>query len=259
MQTLQNTTPLIAENFAYGFRKTNQREDNILISRDCSEPDTFMQFQGYTLLKAQYAALEEFCGQYNETPEQMFSEHDNLEIENGLVIRINVLYKYIHTEDKKLTIPKNLEYLQELWCHDNRLSAISELPRRLQRFYCMCNELSFLPELPRQLRELICAHNKLSILPELPEKLQRIYCINNQLIALPKLPQQLQELECNNNILRTLPELPKNLQKLRCSNNRYLTLTAPIELLAGLADFAYFYIANEKYIREQIALFKGEK
>jgi len=30
-------------------------------------------------------------------------------------------------------------------------------------------------------------------------------------------------------------------------------------LLAGLADFAYFYIANEKYIREQIALFKGEK
>jgi len=210
----------LTEPFAYGFRKTGQKSETILIPRDCLEPDNFLQFMGYTLLKEQYVALEEFCSQYNMTPEEMFSEPDSLEVENGLVTIINSAGKNICNSDKKLFVPKQLEYLQELNCSNGGLIEIIGLPARLQEFSCGKNLLGGLPELPQQLLELYCYDNPLGKLPELPSQLQILKCSKNQLAFLPILPLQLSELSCWNNQLTVLPELPQYLQILDCSGNQ---------------------------------------
>ena len=212
------------EHFGYGFRKTGQQEKNILVPRECSEPKNFVKFKGYALLKDQYAALEEFCKQYSMTPKQMFSKKGTLEVENGLVIMISSALNSISGTGRKLFIPKQLEYLQELDCSMNYLLEIVELPENLQKLDCGDNQLAVLPKLPQHLKELHCNNNYLCELPELPAQLQSLHCRNNQLPALPKLPVQLQNLYCSINHLRSLPELPAHLQKLFCGDNKLAAL-----------------------------------
>jgi hypothetical protein len=88
-----------------------------------------------------------------------------------------------------------------LYCFDNRLRTLPNLPIKLQWLYCGYNQLTALPPLPNSLTELNCFHNQLSNLPFLPKNLTSLNCYNNQLSALPELPSTLKWLYCYNNPL----------------------------------------------------------
>jgi Leucine-rich repeat (LRR) protein len=98
-----------------------------------------------------------------------------------------------------------------------------ELPLPLQlivtKLYCGDNQLTLLPELPDSLTVLSCHTNQLTALPELPASLVGISCSSNQLTTLPVLPDSLAWLYCDGNQLTTLPELPASLTWLDCSKN----------------------------------------
>jgi hypothetical protein len=53
-----------------------------------------------------------------------------------------------------------------------------------------------------------CANNSLSRLPQLPNSLKQLHCYNNKISSLPELPNSLKQLHCYNNNLSSLPELP---------------------------------------------------
>ena len=51
----------------------------------------------------------------------------------------------------------------------------------LKDLYCYNNKLTYLPELPNSLRSLYCNYNNLTSLPELPNSLEFLSCSNNNL------------------------------------------------------------------------------
>ena len=65
--------------------------------------------------------------------------------------------------------------------------------------YCGDNNLIFLPDLPKGLTLLSCGNNKLTKLPTLPDELKVLDCSNNRLIYLPKLPNTITWLDCRGN------------------------------------------------------------
>lgn len=92
------------------------------------------------------------------------------------------------------------------------------------KLYCQNNNLKTLPELPDTLEELICFGNKLVELPKLPPNLKTLYCNCNQLKELPELPDTLLYLKCSTNKLTHI-NLPPNLVTLKCmSNNKLVSL-----------------------------------
>ena len=88
--------------------------------------------------------------------------------------------------------------------------------------YCENNGLTSLPELPNSLTYISCYNNQLTILLELPNSLTILSCGNNHLTSLPELPNSLKELYCWNNELTSLPELPISLIYLECEDNRFI-------------------------------------
>ena len=68
-----------------------------------------------------------------------------------------------------------------LWCSDNQLTQLPELPASLTVLHCSGNQLTQLPELPASLTVLHCSGNQLTQLPELPASLTVLYCYGNQL------------------------------------------------------------------------------
>jgi len=109
--------------------------------------------------------------------------------------------------------------LKTLFCDNNKLTLLNNLPQNLENLFCVDNQLTCLPTLPQNLEELYCNDNQLSLLPNLSENLKILCCYNNQLTCLPTLPQNLEELYCINNQLHVLPNLPQNLEELDCFNN----------------------------------------
>jgi len=59
---------------------------------------------------------------------------------------------------------------------------------KLETLYCYNNQLTSLPELPQNLKHLYCYDNQLT---SLPENLETLYCYKNQLTSLPALPKNL--------------------------------------------------------------------
>lgn len=76
---------------------------------------------------------------------------------------------------------------------------------RLQRLYCNNNKLIALPNLPKTLQELYCDYNELTALPTLPPGLTTLSCSHNQITVIPQLPPTLKILECNDNKIAILP------------------------------------------------------
>jgi Leucine-rich repeat (LRR) protein len=74
---------------------------------------------------------------------------------------------------------------------------------------------------------LYCSNNILTELPELPQTLIDLVCSRNRLIELPKLPDTLTELDCSDNQLKELPELPDTLIQLYCDGNPQLVNIYP--------------------------------
>ena len=118
----------------------------------------------------------------------------------------------------ELPLPPQL-MVTKLYCSDNQITALPELPDSLTLLNCRYNDLTTLPELPTSLPELWCDHNQLVALPELPPSLAKLYCSSNQLTTLPELPDSLTELDFNINQLAALPTLPTSLTTLWCREN----------------------------------------
>lgn len=120
--------------------------------------------------------------------------------------------KFENYEDKSEITDLNLE--------NRKLTELPDLSEyvNLKRLFCYNNNLTSLPELPKSLKHLACGNNKLTSLPELPN-LTGLHCNGNQLTSLPKLPDSLVELFCQNNKLKSLPNMPERLRILDCSGN----------------------------------------
>ena len=104
------------------------------------------------------------------------------------------------------------------------LRSLPELVK-LKALYCGNNNLTSLPELPDNLELLECSNGKLESLPTLPDSLTLLRCDNNRdLIGLPTLPPRLQTLDCSLCQLTELPELPERLEYLDCAENAFSVL-----------------------------------
>ncbi len=93
---------------------------------------------------------------------------------------------------------------------DVRFKNITYLPnitrfKNLQELYCANNKLSYLPDLPDTIKIISCSNNKITSLSRLPKNLEMLYCDNNELTSLPILPENLQVLYCDSNKLTFIP------------------------------------------------------
>jgi Leucine-rich repeat (LRR) protein len=136
------------------------------------------------------------------------------------ILIIDISYKNI----KSLPDLTRFKNLKKLYCGNNKLTSLPNLPQNIEELYCCNNKLTSLPTLPPNLITLNCSNNKLTSLPTLPLNLIALYCRNNQLTSLPALPPNLIELYCRNNQLTSLPSLPQNLQVLYCYDNELTSL-----------------------------------
>jgi hypothetical protein len=151
--------------------------------------------------------------------------------------------KIIYCNDNALTsLPDLPETLEELYCSYNQITLLPDLPKNLTILKCSFTKLTSLPALPENLQQLFCNHNKLTTLHILPENLQVLHCGCNQLTTLPTLPQKIQQLSCELNHLTSLPELPKNLKKIRCDHNKLIMLPDLPENLESI-----YFLYNKIY------------
>ena len=128
---------------------------------------------------------------------------------------LDISYRYIKSLPD-LTRFKNLE---TLYCFNNQITSLTDLPQNLKILYCFNNQLTSLTDLPQQLKILDCSGNQLTSFSTLPQNLNILYCFNNQLTYLSILPQNLKILDCHYNELTSLPILPQNIVKFDCSKN----------------------------------------
>ncbi|MBX2978028.1 MAG: T9SS type A sorting domain-containing protein [Flavobacteriales bacterium] len=120
-------------------------------------------------------------------------------------------------------MPATLTYLD---CGLNMLSELPTLPPGLTTLICAANMLEALPALPPTLTWLEASFNSLAELPVLPASLAVLSCRGNSLVALPALPGALLELDCGANALAALPSLPANMSILMCDVNELTSLPA---------------------------------
>jgi Leucine-rich repeat (LRR) protein len=158
--------------------------------------------------------------------------------------KLTRLYCY---DNQLSSLPELPNHLIHLHCWNNKLSSLPELPNTLTHLSCFDNQLSSLPELPNTLTYLDCSFNQLSSLPKLPNALTQLYCYNNQLLSLPKLPNTLTHLECNDNQLLSLPELPNTLIHLKCFHN-------PFNIWSALIDPTKIKIEYAEIIFEKLCV-----
>lgn len=128
---------------------------------------------------------------------------------------------YIYIDSLGIESLEGIQYMQSLsglFCRNNKLTALPELPKNLVDLYCANNNITQLPALPEKLEILICDNNPLTALPQLPAPLFILHCGNAKLTSLPQLPK-LQHLLVPNNSISTLPVLPTSLTLLDISNN----------------------------------------
>lgn len=125
--------------------------------------------------------------------------------------------------------------LTTLYCQNNQLTTLPNLPNTIQRLSCGSNQLVNLTNLPSGLTSLFCQNNSLSNLSNLPTALNFLDCSDNLLTTLPNLSSPLFSLKCSNNRLTALPtSLPSQLGTLHCSNNQLAAL--PSSLPASIHD-----------------------
>ncbi len=147
---------------------------------------------------------------------------------NGYLLPEAKTLDYLNVSGKNiadLTGVEGFTGLKELYCNNNDLITITDLPDSLELIYCSDNQLTALPaSLPAKLEQLKCENNKLNALPELPNSLLILFCSDNLLSALPALPNNLDNLTCNDNFLFYLPPLPNQLTSIHANLNQLTKL-----------------------------------
>ena len=148
-------------------------------------------------------------------------------------------FEYHNTMEEIVKLPyyDNIIYIM---CRDCGLDELPDrLPFGLRGLYCDNNNLSWLPEIPPSIRELYCSNNKIFMLPKLlykdkdfPDyqysKLEKLDCSHNNLSSIPELPRTLIHLNCSHNMITKLCDLPTSLNHLIISHNKIKVL--PIKL-----------------------------
>lgn len=127
--------------------------------------------------------------------------------------------------------------LTTLWCADNQLTSLPNLPILLNELNCGGNLISNLPILPQGLSILACGGNQLTNLPTLPNSIIALGVESNLFTNLPTLPNSLQNLYSSSNLLTSLPPLPNSLSLLYCNANQLTTLPSLPNSLKSLICF----------------------
>ena len=126
---------------------------------------------------------------------------------------------------KDLTGIRYFKALQNLYCHQNQLTILTDLPNSVKDLICDQNQITTITSLPTSLTRFSCRYNNLSSLPNLPSSIKEFSCNNNQLTVLPNLPNGLITIDCSHNLLTSLPAIPSSLYNfLACSNNQLTSL-----------------------------------
>jgi len=114
-----------------------------------------------------------FRNRLNELFPKAF-ENELLDVNNEEVINYKILI-VTHLKIKDLTGIEWFVNLKELWCSNN--------------------QLTFLPNLPDTLEELSCYNNRLTSLPILPSTLELLWSYNNNMLPPATLPKSLKHFE----------------------------------------------------------------
>ena len=96
--------------------------------------------------------------------------------------------------------------ITELNLSGRNLTVLPDLSlyTNLQRLYCYNNQLTSLNNLPPNLQILYCWNNKITSLDHLPSTLQIVWCSDNQLTSLDNLPPNLRIFNCFPNPIYTI-------------------------------------------------------
>jgi len=170
--------------------------------------------------------LEEFPEDFVLPPHSLlvFSCHNNLlkklpQLSNTSITR---LYCDDNQIEELPDLPPNIKEIQ---CKGNILKKIPTIPLTANLFeYLVCdgNQIEELPALPNNTLVLSCERNLLKELPDMIHtQIFILRCGNNQLKKIPDLPNSLRTLRCNDNNLISLPEFPDTLQNLFCRGNNF--------------------------------------
>jgi Leucine-rich repeat (LRR) protein len=132
-------------------------------------------------------------------------------------------------------LPTSLKHLR---CFKNNLTELANLPNLIS-LYCGNNDLKYIGDLPISLKELGCSNNQLVKFKNKNLKLNEFYCYNNnlselvvdskiiyvndnQLKNIDHLKDNVEILNVSNNKLKEINKLPENIVEFNCSYNSKL-------------------------------------
>ena len=130
------------------------------------------------------------------------------------IIKLNCNYSKL----KVLPDLSRFTQLRVLYCSNNRLTSIDNLPDQLEFIVCYNNRITCINNLPYYLTGLFCNNNKIRYIKEIPFFLMRLFCNDNCLTSLPDLPFLFEILMCHNNPLHSIPYMPFGIRSLYCQN-----------------------------------------
>ena len=139
----------------------------------------------------------------------------------NIIIEFSDNIKHYYNSFEEILKLDNYNDIIYIYCPNNNLSWLPELPNSLEYLWCEHNNISSFPRLPNSLRILDCSNNKLSNLPKLPNSLKELVCAINKLSSLPQIPNSLTYLNFAHNNIFYLPELPNSLMFIFHNNPIY--------------------------------------
>jgi len=141
--------------------------------------------------------------------------------------------------------------LEKLFCFNNRITSIINIPSTLKILYCTFNQITQLDNLPCSLEELNCCNNIITSLDNLPSKLKKLNCSCNSIKNLDYLPNKLEYLDCSSNYIQILNLLPSSIKELSISfyyfdNIDNFNPPSNLKKINCIYD-KYYYIIKAKY------------